>query len=164
MFKKILVLCVMLSLSGCFIKLTPQQHALLPVNDDPEVISSKELKEILPSFAVVKEGKYKLVPLGLVKRQHDAPWCFSGVYGGQSGVNNITSADVLEPLNFQCTSLALISKMDGYAFGTATALSNSKNGSNFDVNILVYTEDELNNMLKKGNLFIKSILFEAREL
>ena len=34
----------------------------------------------------------------------------------------------------------------------------------FDINILVYTESELNNMLKKGNLFIKSILFEAREL
>ena len=34
----------------------------------------------------------------------------------------------------------------------------------FDINIFVYTEGELNNMLKKGNLFIKSILFEAREL
>jgi len=34
----------------------------------------------------------------------------------------------------------------------------------FDINILVYTEGELNNMLNKGNLFIKSILFEAREL
>ena len=34
----------------------------------------------------------------------------------------------------------------------------------FDINILVYTEAELNNMLKRGNLFIKSILSEAKEL
>ena len=34
----------------------------------------------------------------------------------------------------------------------------------FDINILVYTEDELNNMLNKGNLFIKGVLSEAREL
>jgi len=34
----------------------------------------------------------------------------------------------------------------------------------FDVNLLVYTEDELNLMIKKGNLFIKSILLEAGEL
>lgn len=34
----------------------------------------------------------------------------------------------------------------------------------FDVNLLVYTENELHNMLKKGSLFIKGILSEAREL
>ena len=34
----------------------------------------------------------------------------------------------------------------------------------FDFNILVYTKDELNNMLDKGNLFIKGVLSEAREL
>jgi len=34
----------------------------------------------------------------------------------------------------------------------------------FDINILVYTEDEINQMLKKGNLFIKSVISEAMEL
>jgi len=34
----------------------------------------------------------------------------------------------------------------------------------FDVNILVYTEDEINQMLKKGNLFIKGVISEAMEL
>lgn len=34
----------------------------------------------------------------------------------------------------------------------------------FDVNILVYTEDEINQMLKKENLFIKSVISEAMEL
>ena len=34
----------------------------------------------------------------------------------------------------------------------------------FDVNIAVYTTEELGRMLKEGNLFIKSVLSEAREL
>jgi predicted nucleotidyltransferase len=34
----------------------------------------------------------------------------------------------------------------------------------FDVNIIVYTENEINKMLEKGNLFLKNILAEAREL
>ena len=34
----------------------------------------------------------------------------------------------------------------------------------FDINILVYTEGEISNMLKKGNLFIRGILSEAREM
>ena len=34
----------------------------------------------------------------------------------------------------------------------------------FDINILVYTEVELQNMLEKGNLFINNILSEAKEL
>ena len=34
----------------------------------------------------------------------------------------------------------------------------------FDTNIIVYTEDELNMMLKKGNLFIKNVFYDAKEL
>ena len=34
----------------------------------------------------------------------------------------------------------------------------------FDTNIIVYTKDELNSMFNNGNLFIKSVLSEAREL
>lgn len=34
----------------------------------------------------------------------------------------------------------------------------------FDVNVVVYTESEINKMLRKGNLFLKNILAEAREL
>jgi len=34
----------------------------------------------------------------------------------------------------------------------------------FDVNMLVYTEAELDNMLNKGNLFIKNVLSESTEL
>ena len=136
--KRMFVLFFIIFLSGCgFIHLTPQQEAFLPVNDNPEVVNSEELKRILPNFAVVAEGEYKLVPKGLVKRKHDAPWCFSGVYGGQNGVNNTTAADVLLPLDWGCLELTLISEMDGYAFGVATVLSNGKDGGSFVVNILI---------------------------
>jgi predicted nucleotidyltransferase len=34
----------------------------------------------------------------------------------------------------------------------------------FDINMLVYTEDELNSMIEKGNLFVKEVLSESLEL
>ena len=52
--------------------------------------SSEELTKVLPGFATVEPGVYKLVPRGLVAKLHDAPWCMAG------------AAEVLKPLAWDC--------------------------------------------------------------
>ena len=72
-----------LLMASCTFNYTPvQEELLLSLNGTPEVewISSEELETLLPGFAFVHPGVYKLVPRGLVAKNHEAPWCAPGAW------------------------------------------------------------------------------------
>lgn len=85
-------LILLLLLTGC-IHMTPVQSELwMGATGEPEEvwISSEELIEILPSFASVEPGVYKLTPNGMVSKLHDAPWCMAG------------SSRLFKPMGWDC--------------------------------------------------------------
>lgn len=105
------ILIVAFMLQGCgAINLTPVQEKIkmaLMGEPEPAWISSEKIEELLPSFAEVGPGVYKLVPRGLVARMHDAPWCAPG------------ASEILRPKNWVCTHYTkqVVDKMKGYACG-----------------------------------------------
>jgi len=111
-----LVLYVLLTLLGCddIVNLTPTQEELrMDIQGAPEDIwiSSEKLEEILPEFAVVEPGVYKLVPRGIIAKAHDAPWCAP------------KSASILYPKHWDCNDYAKqvveVMRGENYAVGYA---------------------------------------------
>jgi len=146
--KKISTLILTFLLSGCgFINFTPQQESLIYYfipETEPTYISSQEMEEIFPGFSNIGKGEYRLVHRGMVKGRHDAPWCFSGTYGGQNGVNNLSVADVVFPMDWTTSDYSndLSRNFDGYAFGVALASYEGVKGTQV-VNVFLDKDREI---------------------
>lgn len=92
-------------LSGC-IQLTPKQESLFYAPGPDQYITAAEIRELLPDFAVVADGDYKLTPRGLMP---SAAWC------------NPYASDIFQPMDWDCRDYAQWAdeQLPGYAFGKA---------------------------------------------